>query len=352
MKSMMLMALLFVLLPPSQTADAQAASAIKLDVDELVHAAAKLTGTWPTQPPPPIHEVSIVARHGRAAVPLLVDLLSDDPATERDAERWKVQQQASLALCLIYSESTDCGRTYCDGDPPERIAQVRKGWLQVIASNTEMRALSVRELLDRFKKEQVFWRQLEIGRALAAVSDRGAVAELEAWLNHDDRHVRGNAAFVLGRLGEPRGFATIAAILVDRAPRTTGQGIPGGTWSLQAQIRSDRYYAAHLLGDLKDPRGVGLLISLMNDPDVSDIVPWSLGEIGDRRAIEPLVEQLRQDDPSRRVLTILALETLKARQALPRLRALLHDTRKSNFGERTSVTEAARHAIDVISPVP
>ena len=163
--------------------------------------------------------------------------------------------------CLIYSESTHCGRTYCDGDPPERIAQVRKGWLQVIASNTEMRALSVRELLDRFKKEQVFWRQLEIGRALAAVSDRGAVAELEAWLNHDDRHVRGNAAFVLGRLGEPRGFATIAAILVDRAPRTTGQGIPGGTWSLQAQIRSDRYYAAHLLGDLKDPRGVELLIS-------------------------------------------------------------------------------------------
>ena len=90
----------------------------------------------------------------------------------------------------------------------------------------------------------------------------------------------------------------------------------------------------------------------MNDPDVSDIVPWSLGEIGDRRAIEPLVEQLRQDDPSRRVLAILALETLKARQALPRLRALLHDMRKSNFSGRTSVTEAARHAIDVISQVP
>ena len=71
MKSIVLMALLFVLLPPSQTADAQAAG-IKLDVDQLVHAAAKLTGTWPTQPPPPIHEVRIVARHGRAAVPLLM----------------------------------------------------------------------------------------------------------------------------------------------------------------------------------------------------------------------------------------------------------------------------------------
>jgi HEAT repeat protein len=90
----------------------------------------------------------------------------------------------------------------------------------------------------------------------------------------------------------------------------------------------------------------------MNDPDVSDIVPWSLGEIGDSRGIGPLVEQLRQDDPSRRVLAILALEALKARQALPRLRELLHDMRKSTFGERTSVREAARHAIDVISQVP
>src|SRR5688572_26339158 len=35
-------------------------------------------------------------------------------------------------------------------------------------------------------------------------------------LTHDDRHLRGNVAFVLGRLGDPRGFETIAAILADR----------------------------------------------------------------------------------------------------------------------------------------
>lgn len=217
-----------------------------------------------------------------------------------------------------------------------------------IASDTKMQALSAAELLERFENEPVFWRQFGIGRALAAVADRSAVEPLEAWLEHDDRHLRGNAAFVLGRLGDPRGFETIAGILVDRAPRTTGHGAR----SLEAQIREDRYYAAHLLGDLKDPRGVDVLIPLMNDPDVGYIVPWALAEIGDGRAIGPLLEQLERQDPSRRVLAILALETLKARQALPQLRELLGDARRSSFANRTPVAEAARRAIGVISQAP
>jgi len=55
---------------------------------------------------------------------LLVVLLSDDPNAERDRKRWRVQQQLALTLCRIYSESEHCGRSYCDGDPPERIARV------------------------------------------------------------------------------------------------------------------------------------------------------------------------------------------------------------------------------------
>jgi HEAT repeat protein len=347
--SMILVVLLVVLLPPLQTAAAQTTSTMQPDVDRLVQAAEKLAGTWPSQPPPAVPEVAVVARHGKAVVPLLMVLLSDDPDAERDPKRWKVQQQVSLALSRIYSESQHCGRTYCDDDPPERIARVRDGWLRVIASDEERQALSARELLERFKAEKVFWRQFEIGQALAAANDRGAIAELESWLTHDDRHLRGNVAFVVGRLGDPRGFETIGAILADRGPRSAGQGIPGGNWSVQAQIRADRYYAAHLLGDLKDRRGVEALIPLLNDKDVQDIVPWSLGEIGDRRAIDPLIEETKQDDPSARVLAILALERLNAHEALPRLRALLGDNRKANFGDRTTVAEAARRAIAVLS---
>lgn len=217
------------------------------------------------------------------------------------------------------------------------------------ALQTETAQTATRELLDRFKMEKVFWRQFEIGQALAAANNRGAIAELEMWLTHDDRHLRGNVAFVLGRLGDPRGFETIAAILADRSPRSAGQGIPAGNWTVQAQIRADRYYAARLLGDLKDPRGVDVLIPLLNDKDVDYIVPWSLAEIGDRRGIAPLVAQTERDDPSLRVLAIGALERLNAREALPRLRLLLQDNRSSNFGDRTTVAQAAERAIAMLS---
>ena len=326
--------------------------AMQADVDRLVQAAEKLEATWPTQPPPAIAEVSTVARHGKAVVPLLMALLSDDPNAEHDRKRWKVQQQVALTLSRIYSESAHCGRSYCDGDPPERIGHVKEGWLKVIADDAEMQALSPGERIDRFKQEKMFFQQFEIGRAIAAANDRGAIAELEAWLAHDNRHVRGNVAFVLARLGDPRGFQAIAEILADRSPRPPAEGMVRGTWSLPAQIGTDRYYAAHLLGDLKDPRGVPLLIALLDDKDVEYIVPWSLAEIGDPSAIGPLIRRTERDEPSARVLAIYALEKLDAREALPRLRELLQDDRRSNFGDGTTVAEAARHAIAVISQRP
>lgn len=320
------------------------------DVDRLVLAAQQLKGSWPLHPPPPIPEVALVAGHGRRVTPLLLALLTDDPNAQSDDKRWKVQQQVSLALSRIYSESPHCGRTYCDGDPPERIGHIKAGWLDVIAADAERQSLSSRELLDRFKQEPVFWRQFEIGKALAATGDRTVVGEIAPLLTHGDRHLRGNAAFVIGRLGDPRGFQTIAAILADQSTRGPGQGIAGGKWSDTAQIRADRYYAAHLLGDLKDPRGIDLLVPLLNAPDLSWIAPWSLGEIGDKRAVAPLIKQLERDDPTPRVLAILALERLNAREALPKLRELLSDDRRANFGQQQSVADAARHAIAVLSP--
>jgi HEAT repeat protein len=347
--SMTSIALLLAVALSPQAGTPRPSGSMQEDVDRLIRAAEKQTATWPSQAPPPLPEVGLVARHGAPVTSLLLALLSDDPNAERDRRRWKVQQQAALALCRIYSESQHCGRTYCDGDLPERIGRVKDGWLRVIAADAEMRSLSAAELLDRFRQEKMFWRQFEIGEALAATGNRAVISELEPWLTHDDRHLRSNAAYVIGRLGDPHGFATIAAILADRSTRSTGQGIPGGRWSVQGQIRADRYYAAHLLGDLKDPRGVELLIPLLNDADVQDIVPWSLAKIGDRRAIAPLIAETERDDPSVRVLAIFALETLNAREALPRLQALLQDSRPSNFGDRTTVAEAARHAIAVIS---
>src|SRR5262249_10161104 len=180
--------------------------------------------------------------------------------------------------------------------------------------------------------------------------DTSVLPLLVAWLRHDDRHVRGNAAFIFGGLGDPRGFQVITDILTDRSDRTEGQGIAGapsdGRYHPELQIAADRYYAAHLLGALRDPLAVPILVPLLKDTEVNWIVPWALGEIGDKRAVGPLLDALDDESPSMRVLAIYALETLNAREALPRLISLLDDRRKSNFGAQVSVAEAAKAAFE------
>jgi hypothetical protein len=209
--------------------------------------------------------------------------------------------------------------------------------------------LSTPALMERFKTETVFWRQFEIAQQIVERRDSSVLLHLNDWLSHEDRHRRGNAAFIHARLGDARGFQVITEILNDRTSRPPGQGVSvvagDGRYRLDQQIRADRYYAAHLLGDLRDPTAVPILVALLKDPDINAIVPWSLAQIGDKRAVEPLLEALDDDSPTMRVLVILALETLKATEALPRLAMLLNDHRRSNFGATVSVSEAARAAI-------
>lgn len=204
----------------------------------------------------------------------------------------------------------------------------------------------VSELLRQFEGERVFWRQFEVAKSIVAANDMSVLPAIEPWLTHEDRRLRGNAAFIIARLGDPRGFDVIVAILGDRSEKREVHMISSvGLPSIQEQIREDRYYAAHLLGDLKDPRAIPILVPLLSDPEINYIVPWSLGQIGDRSAIAPLVESLSDPNPSMRVLAIYALVELKATGALPRLRQLLEDNARSNFGKLESVAEAAEAAI-------
>ena len=113
------------------------------------------------------------------------------------------------------------------------------------------------ELLELFKNEQVFYNQLELAKQIVRLRDNRALAALEGWLNQEDRHVRGNVAFIFAGLKDKRGLVTIYAILDDRSDRPLGQGMPGvvgnintDRWWLKSQIVADRYYAVHLLGEL------------------------------------------------------------------------------------------------------
>ncbi|HEX5430818.1 MAG TPA: HEAT repeat domain-containing protein, partial [Bryobacteraceae bacterium] len=176
----------------------------------------------------------------------------------------------------------------------------------------------VSELLRQFEGETVFWRQFEVAQAIVAANDKSVLPQLESWLTHEDRRIRGNAAFIFAGLGDPRGFDVIVATLTDYSAKREVHTISsvGLPW-VQGQIRQDRYYAAHLLGDLKDPRAIPILVPLLKDPDVKDIVPWALGQIGTRAAIAPLIGTLSDPDANMRVLAIDALVELKATDALP-----------------------------------
>lgn len=210
---------------------------------------------------------------------------------------------------------------------------------------------SVSDLLGQFESEKAFWRQFEIAKAIAAAKDASILPKLEPWLTHRDRHLRGNAAFIFAELGDRRGFDTIVAILNDRTEDRAVEKISSvGLPSAYAQIREDRYYAAHLLGDLKDPRAIPILAPLLTDPDVSYIVPWSLDQTGDPSAIPPLIAALNDPDPSMRVLAIYALVELKATGAIPRLRELLNDNARSTFDKLEPVSDAAKGAIAHLEP--
>jgi HEAT repeat protein len=205
--------------------------------------------------------------------------------------------------------------------------------------------LSSLQLVEQFLERPT----LELATQLAARGEVGVLPRLAALLKHDDRHIRGNAAVVFAGLGDELGFATISAILDDRSYRPPGQGQPGGSsdgkYHVEAQIRADRYYAAHLLGDIRDPRGVPLLVELVDDRDVNAVVPWSLEQIGGPEAVAALIEMLGHRDPSTRVGAIHALATLGAREALPRLEALTGDTSRSNSGNQVTVGAAAAAAV-------
>ena len=203
--------------------------------------------------------------------------------------------------------------------------------------------LSVSALVDQFKNEKVFWRQFEVAKEIVKRHDANVLSSLVDWLNHEDRHIRGNVAFIFGRLGDARSLQVITDILIDRSERPEGQG--GRTccnnprYSVELQIRQDRYYAVHLLGELGDAQAVSVLVPFLKDPDVNYKVSWALGQIGDRRAVGPLLDALDDESPTMCVAAIQALETLHAQEALPRLIPLLNDNRKS-------VADAAKAAIE------
>ena len=173
-------------------------------------------------------------------------------------------------------------------------------------------AQTASRLVEELETTTGFWEQFEVAKKIVGLHDTSVLARLEPWLRCEDMRRRGNAAVVFARVGDDRGFQFIKAILEDRSTKRVVFEIDSaGHPSPALQIRADRYYAAHLLGDLRDVRAVPILVSLLKDEEVKLVVPWSLGEIGDKSAIPALKEALNDNSLAMRASALLALEKLE-----------------------------------------
>lgn len=219
-------------------------------------------------------------------------------------------------------------------------------------------------LIASFRAEKFFSRQFKIGEEIAELADARAVSALEPWLKHEDRHVRGIVAFVFAKFEDPRGFATIVEILddysaerrvewhvgslvfsTDESPEEAMERYLRSPAALHRQIASDRYFAVHLLGELRDPQAVDVLVPLLDDEGINYKVAWALGEIGDQRAIPDLIGALKDPDALVRTIAVQSLAKMRAAEARPYIEALLTDAALPNAGDRIPVGETARTAL-------
>lgn len=153
-------------------------------------------------------------------------------------------------------------------------------------------------LLARFEGASYFFTQFDVAQEIVKHGDKRALPRLASLLESKDRHVRGNAAFIFAKFGDPRGLATIEDILQDfsadrhvefwgiellvpsneTAEEATAKFLRSSA-GVKQQIEADRFYAVHLLGVLGDRRAIPLLRPLLTDPDIGDKVRWALEEI-------------------------------------------------------------------------
>ena len=89
-----------------------------------------------------------------------------------------------------------------------------------------------------------------------------------------------------------------------------------------------RYLSAWVLGEIGDTRAVEPLVNALNQDNNTDVKDWvakALGEIGDERAVEPLIQILDNAQPATRRNAVSALGWLGDERAIPHLINMLND---------------------------
>ena len=138
-----------------------------------------------------------------------------------------------------------------------------------------------------------------------------AVGPLIEVLNDTSSRGRGNAAFALGQIGDPRAVRALITALEDKSDSVSSS-------------------AAEALGRIGDPQAVQPLIRALEDRS-GGVQTWAaeaLGKIGDPQAVRPLIEALWHESHVFRKCIASALREIGDPQAVTVLIGALEDNRK------------------------
>ena len=156
--------------------------------------------------------------------------------------------------------------------------------------------------------------------ALGQIGDAQAVKPLITALGDKDLDVRAAAAGALAKIGGSEAVGPLIELLSTNE-RASGLFGGAGTGGPVAGC------AARALGELGDLRAVKPLIGALSDPSppVRARAALALGHIGDSRSVRPLMVALGDAEASVRANAALALGLLGDRQAVPGLVAVMAD---------------------------
>jgi HEAT repeat protein len=165
-------------------------------------------------------------------------------------------------------------------------------------------------------------------RALGKLGDPRAVEPLVFALEDRNDHLRKDAIDALGKLGDPRAILPLIAAV-------RGEGAD--------EIRGSSDYATAALAGFGEAAAEPLLAAFKDEtaPRARLLLAWTLGKLGDRRAVEPLIAALNEKEKLVRQGAAEALGKLGDGRALEPLIAALAD-------EEENVRKRASEALESI----
>jgi HEAT repeat protein len=181
---------------------------------------------------------------------------------------------------------------------------------------------------------------------LSTIADERVVDPLISALVNEDWVVRMYAAKALGRLKVSQATSTLVLLLQDKVKAVRDEAIMALQVleesavttllpSLQDKNWSIRLRAVEALGLLGSSLAVSPLMDVLSreeDTTVKQDVIWALGEIGDARAIDLLVQAMKET--RLRSLAIEALGKIGDPVVIPHLLEALEDLRDADFEDR------------------